>query len=394
MAESGWREGQQLGNYRLTRLLGQGGFAEVYLGEHIYLKSRAALKVLHAQLSERDAASFVQEAQTLANLSHPHIVRVLDFAVQDGTPFLVIEYASQGTLRQRHAKGTRLPPETVALYVQQVAAALQYAHDRQLIHRDIKPENLLLNERFDILLSDFGLGMFARHTLSQSIQEFAGTALYMAPEQIRGKPRPASDQYALGVVVYEWLTGDRPFRGSLAEIVTQHLATPPPSTLLSTPALLAEPPSSFHTLPAAGLQERSSSEAGILPTLVPSTPGREPYDTVQKSAQVEQVWQTPTRSTALIGRTAEWTQLIAAWQSASAGGPHLLVFSGEVGIGKTHLAEELLTEVRRQGSATAIARCYAVEGELAYMPVAAWLRAEALRPALAALDAVWLTEVA
>ena len=78
MADHGLREGQQLGNYRLTRLLGQGGFAEVYLGEHIYLKSRAALKVLHTQLSEQDTASFVQEAQTLANLSHPHILRVLD----------------------------------------------------------------------------------------------------------------------------------------------------------------------------------------------------------------------------------------------------------------------------------------------------------------------------
>src|SRR2546421_6587809 len=335
MADPRWHEGQQLGNYRLTRLLGQGGFAEVYLGEHIYLKSRAALKVLHTQLSEQDTASFVLEAQTLANLSHPHNVRVLDFAVQDGTPFLVIEYASHGTLRHRHAKGTRLPPETVALYVQQVASALQYAHDQQLIHRDVKPENLLLNERFDLLLSDFGLGMFARHTLSQSIQEFAGTALYMAPEQIRGKPRPASDQYALGVVVYEWLTGDRPFRGSLAEIVTQHLARPPPclrervptlssvleevvlralakeprqrfasvqdfalalhhaaqgttsplATLLSTPAPRAEPTSSFHTLPAAGMLEQSSSEsvAGILPTLVPSPPGRGPNDTDRRT---------------------------------------------------------------------------------------------------------------
>jgi tetratricopeptide (TPR) repeat protein len=113
-----------------------------------------------------------------------------------------------------------------------------------------------------------------------------------------------------------------------------------------------------------------------------------------KSAQVEQVWQAPTQPTTLIGRAAEWTQLISTWQSASAGRPHLLVLSGEVGIGKTHLSEELLTEVRRQGIATAIARCYAVEGELAYAPVVAWLRAEALRPALAALDAVWLTEVA
>jgi eukaryotic-like serine/threonine-protein kinase len=103
MAERGRREGQQLGNYRLTRLLGKGGFAEVYLGEHIYLKSRAALKVLHTQLSEQNAANFLQEAQTLANLSHPHIVRVLDMAVQDGTPFLVMEYAPHGTLRHHHA---------------------------------------------------------------------------------------------------------------------------------------------------------------------------------------------------------------------------------------------------------------------------------------------------
>ncbi len=130
MTDRGWRERQQLGNYRLTRLLGQGGFAEVYLGEHIYLKTLAALKVLDTELSEQDAASFVQEAQTLARLSHPHIVRVLDFAVEDGTPFLVMEYAPHGTLRHRHHKGTRLSLEMIILYVQQIAAALQYAQFR------------------------------------------------------------------------------------------------------------------------------------------------------------------------------------------------------------------------------------------------------------------------
>jgi len=82
------RVGEQLGNYRLTRLLGQGGFAQVYLGEHVYLKTLAALKVIDAELSDEDADNFVQEAQTLARLSHPHIVRVLDFAVEDTTPFL------------------------------------------------------------------------------------------------------------------------------------------------------------------------------------------------------------------------------------------------------------------------------------------------------------------
>src|SRR3989440_3065992 len=170
MAESRWREGQQLGNYRLTRLLGQGGFAEVYLGEHVYLKSRAALKVLHTRLSEEDAAQFVREGQTLARLTHPHIVRVLDFAVQDGIPFLVMEYAPGGTLRTLHPKETRVPLESIVAYVTQVASALQYAHDQRLLHRDVKPENMLLGTHSQVLLSDFGLALRTPHTLLASTQ--------------------------------------------------------------------------------------------------------------------------------------------------------------------------------------------------------------------------------
>src|ERR1700694_474850 len=96
------RVGQQLGNYRLIRLLGHGGIAEVYLGEQVYLNSHAALKVLHTVLKDEEQASFLKEAQTLVRLSHPHVVRVLDFAVEEGTPFLVMEYALNGTLRQHH----------------------------------------------------------------------------------------------------------------------------------------------------------------------------------------------------------------------------------------------------------------------------------------------------
>ncbi len=137
------RVGQQLGNYRLLRLLGRGGFADVYLGEHIYLKKPAALKVLHLRLDEQDAAQFLHEAQTLAGLDHPHIVRVFDFAVQDGMPFLVMDYAVGGTLRMRHPAGTRVPLERIIAYVNQVASALQYAHHQRLMHRDVKPENML-----------------------------------------------------------------------------------------------------------------------------------------------------------------------------------------------------------------------------------------------------------
>ncbi len=235
------RVGQQLGNYRLLRLLGSGGFADVYLGEHAYLNKPAALKVLHLRLDEQDTAQFLREAQTLAGLDHPHIVRVLDFAVQDGLPFLVMDYAVRGTLRTRHPAGTCVPLERIIAYVSQVASALQYAHDQRLIHRDIKPENMLLGAREEVLLGDFGLAMFTPHTLSMETQAMdsamAGTAPYLAPEQVQGKPRPASGQYALGVVVYEWLCGKRPFSGSPIEIAMQHLSIPPPSLCEQVPDL-------------------------------------------------------------------------------------------------------------------------------------------------------------
>src|SRR5690348_11940 len=222
------RLGQQLGNYRLIRLLGQGGFADVYLGEHVYLKTQAAIKILQMRLAGDDMQGFLNEARTIASLKHSHIVRVLDFGVEGATPFLVMDYAPLGTLRQRYPKGTRLPLANIVSYVKQVASALQYAHDRKLIHRDIKPENMLLESVNEILLSDFGLALFTQSSHYQNTLETAGTVVYMAPEQLQGKPRPASDQYALGIIVYEWLSGERPFHGSLLEMYSQHLLVPPP----------------------------------------------------------------------------------------------------------------------------------------------------------------------
>ena len=221
------RVGQQLGNYRLIHLLGTGGFAEVYLGEHIHLKSQAAIKVLRANVAERDMVRFKHEATLIAGLRHAHIVRIFDFDVEDGTPFLVMDYAPNGTLRQRHPSGTPTPPATVVPYIKQLADALHYAHQNRIIHRDIKPENMLIAANNDILLSDFGLALFTQSSSFQTTYEVAGTVSYMAPEQVQGKPRPESDQYALGVVVYEWLTGSRPFEGSFLEIATKQVLAPP-----------------------------------------------------------------------------------------------------------------------------------------------------------------------
>ncbi len=219
---------QQFGHYRLTRLLGHGGFADVYLGEHIYLGTQAAIKVLHTQLASDEIEQFRQEARTIAQLDHLHIVRVLDFGVEGQRPFLVMTYAPNGSLRQHYPRGTRLPLEKIVHYIRQIAAALQYAHDEKLIHRDVKPENMLLRQQEEVLLSDFGLAIVTQSSSHEEARDISGTIAYMAPEQARGKPRPASDQYALGIVVYEWLCGTRPFEGSYQEIAVQHVLKPPP----------------------------------------------------------------------------------------------------------------------------------------------------------------------
>ena len=216
--------GKQLyGNYRLVRLIGRGAFAEVYLAEHIHLDTQAAIKILYTKLAKDDIETFRQEARTIARLIHPHIVRVLDFGVEGTTPFLVMDYAPGDTLRQLHPKGSRLPLETVVSYVKQVAAALHYAHEQKVIHRDVKPENMLIGRHGEVLLSDFGIALITQSSRYENAMDIAGTIAYMAPKsRLKRIHFPASDQYSLGIVTYEWLTGDRPFQGSFKEIAIKH----------------------------------------------------------------------------------------------------------------------------------------------------------------------------
>src|SRR5690242_14961792 len=117
MSDRTERIGQVIGHYRLTRFIGHGGFADVYLGEHIYLGTQAAIKLLTTRLSEEETMHFQHEAQVIAQLEHPHIVRILDFGIEEQLPFLVMSYAPYGSLRQRYPRGTRLPIETVVAYV-------------------------------------------------------------------------------------------------------------------------------------------------------------------------------------------------------------------------------------------------------------------------------------
>ena len=183
---------------------------------------------------------FRQEARTIAHLEHPHIVRLLDFGVEGTTPYLIMSYAPNGTMRERYPKGTRLPLEQVVVYVKQIAQALQYAHDRKIIHRDIKPENMLFGPDDQVVLSDFGIALVSQSSRYQQPNDMAGTIAYMAPEQIEAHPRSASDQYSLGIVIYEWLCGERPFHGSFTEIAVKHQLVAPASLCEKVPGLSSD----------------------------------------------------------------------------------------------------------------------------------------------------------
>ncbi len=223
--------GQEFGRYTLIRQLGQGGYASVYLGVHHYLNTSVALKLLNLFLaSHEDVKRFQMEARMLAHLRHRHIVRVLDFGVERGTPFLVMEYASRGNLEQYFPQGVALPVRTILPFVLQMASGLQHVHNQGLIHCDVKPENMLLGPQHELWLSDFGIALTSTVARNKQFNthELKGSARYMAPEQINGHPLPASDQYALAVMVYEWLCGQAPFQGTALQICLQHLSTPPP----------------------------------------------------------------------------------------------------------------------------------------------------------------------
>jgi beta-N-acetylhexosaminidase len=223
------RLGQKVGKYRLVHKLGDGGFGTVYLAQDRYERTQVAVKVLHISLTKpEDFKDFLNEARMIG-LHHPHIVPLLNIGIsRNGLPFLVMEYAPEGTLRDHHPKGERVALSTIVSYVDQIASALQYAHDQRVIHRDVKPANILVRADGTLLVSDFGVAKFLEESVLVSRQTQVGTPTYMAPEQHMGYPCFASDQYALAVVVYEWICGVRPFQGTALGLAVQHMNTPPP----------------------------------------------------------------------------------------------------------------------------------------------------------------------
>jgi len=237
-------EKQQLelyfGNYRLFQVIKRNSLSTVYRGEHVHLGSSAIVKVLNSwSATEEHIHQFCAEARLHASLRHTNVIRVLDFGIRGRTPFIIMDYAARGTLQDYLPTGVPLPLTTIVPYVRQIANALQYVHNRNLIHRDVKAQNVLLGPSDEVWLSDFGIAVATQPCEQQQAQPSVGTAQYVAPEQIEGHPLTASDQYALAVQTYTWLAGRPPFIGSSMQLCKQHLYTTPPRLRELVPALPA-----------------------------------------------------------------------------------------------------------------------------------------------------------
>ena len=239
--------GREIGRYQILEVLGEGGMATVYKAFDTRLEREVALKVIRREVFSHDEMDmllkrFEREAKSTAGLSHPNIVPVIDYGEFEGAPYLVMVYLPGGTLKG--LLGKPIPWREAIQKILPIAKALEYVHDRNIINRDVKPSNILLTENGEPLLTDFGLVKLfedkGKDTTSiTGSGQGLGTPDYMAPEQWTGEATAQSDLYSLGVVLYEMITGHRPYKadtpaGVLIKQASESL--PLPQQICSGPA--------------------------------------------------------------------------------------------------------------------------------------------------------------
>lgn len=318
--------GRVFRSYEILRELGRGGMAIVYLARQQHMDRLVAIKVIGAAYSQEPdfRARFDQEARIIARLEHPHILPVIDYGEEDFGAYLVMRYVGAGTLETRLAAGP-LPLPAARNMLSRIASALAYAHAKGVIHRDLKPGNILLDEADNPYLTDFGIARILQSATHLTRTGAAvGTPAYMAPEQWKAEPvGPYTDQYALGVLLYQMVTGAPPFAADTTYgFMHKHIyeAPPPPRTMLETlppaaeavilRALAKEPGERFPSVQAM-------SEA--FEAAVPATPTGElasvPWPAVSNPLPTP----SPAGNALTTSQQAEQTTPVARWDGGGRG---------------------------------------------------------------------------
>jgi len=255
--------------------------AVVYRAYQPSLNRQVAIKVLPPQLAfDREFVErFIREAQAAAGLRHPGIVVIYDVSQQDGLYYIAMEYLEGQTLDQLIRRNGPLPPDRAARIIQQIAGALEYAHQKGFIHRDVKPANIFVGQNDQVTLTDFGIAKAAGETRLTRTGMLVGTPEYMSPEQAEGKPIDhRTDVYSLGVVLYELLTGRVPFRTDTPlSTLLQHAKNPPPSPRTLVPTLSREVERVVLKALSKDPNKRYQTSGALGEALVAATP---PVDTI------------------------------------------------------------------------------------------------------------------
>ena len=395
--------------YELLGLLGEGGMGRVYLARQRHLDREVAVKVLKS-LGEADTVRFAREAQILAGMSHPRVVRVFDSATGNGVSWLAMERVTCETLERRMRRTPLTLRESLRVCAR-VADALGYAHAEGVVHRDVKPDNVFLTDDLDVKLADFGL---AREVLGAQITAsgtMMGTPEYMSPEQVEAKAvGPASDQYSLGVVLYRLITQLYPFTGeNPLTIAMARLRTPPPPPRQHCAALPAavdalvvrmlavRPPDRHATMDDVRVElERLADDLGpegdrVYRPPVRSTRGVKalPLSERQEPGAADPPRGAPTAALARVPRTAPWifagvvlilASFAGAWRWGASRGPGVVALADPEPAGAQVAARRLQAALSRLDPLARIEDLRRIERELRHSRLAPEQRDTFLRP--------------
>ena len=259
------------GRYRLEARIAAGGMSTVYRALDEILERRVAVKLMNREVaSDSDQLErFRREARAVAQLSHPHIVGVIDAGEDDGRPYIVLEYVEGETLKERIRRHGRLPIGEAVAYAIEIARALGAAHARHIVHRDVKPQNVLIDQEGSAKVTDFGIARTLEEDGLTADGRVLGTTDYVSPEQALGQPVTGqSDLYSLGVVLYEMLTGEVPFRGeNQVAVAMKHVREQIPDVQDKRPEVSAALASVLETATAKRLDERYADDGELIADL-------------------------------------------------------------------------------------------------------------------------------